>query len=114
MSNRSLARKNRNRYKDIRSPGNSSHYKVILGSIGCNEPTGNGRIYPDFDKVQRDTLIDGNWLHGSLKDGTRPFEIFGSCDHTRHVPTTVEQKEPLLCYTKTPTRLECVAMDLEK
>lgn len=113
MSNRSLARKNRNRYKAMRSPNYSPRYKVILGSIGCNEPTGNGRIYPDFDNVQRDTLIDGNWLHGSLKDGTRPSEIFGTCEHSRHVPITVEQKEPLLCYTKTPSCLESIGSDYD-
>lgn len=76
MSNRSLVRKNSNRYKSIRCLSNR--------------------------------------LHGSLKDGTRPSEIFGSCEHPRHVPITIEHKEPLLCYTKTPTRLECVTMDLEK
>ena len=91
MSNRSLARKNRNRYKSIRCLENPR--KIWAGLVEATAK-----------------LL----AHLEAPDATRPFEIFGSCDHTRHVPTTVEQKEPLLCYTKTPTRLECVTMDLEK
>lgn len=119
MSNRSLARKNRNRYKAIRSLDYSPRYEFLFGDVGCGKCNGNDRIYNGIEKLiksrcrAKDIIAKANHPDATASDKilaeiysgkeiNHSFDMDGVYDHQGHVPITVEQHSPKQCYTLSP------------
>lgn len=104
MSNRSLARKNRNHRR--RSNGFVHRVNKWLGLVETTAILINQGESPNTTADDR--------LHADICSGkeiNHSFDMGVVYDHQGHVPITIEQKEPLLCYTKTPSRLEAIGRD---